>query len=775
MDSSGQIPPFHPDSSPQPEDSGNPKKEPFLPEAKRYIPENPAMSKQDTTSLPDYDISLDERPPAGAAAQLPDSCPVWFKDHEDLFQELIQYQQYFTEPANQAAFLNGDGPYYNPLIIARLRLQAINETESLTDEQKLDIEQWQDIALQNCPLPWRTLPLKLNHLNKEWGPSPQAAHFIKSDAENRVAQIDAGDFIPDWMQQKVLGIPIGEATTQYWNLRNNHAQPGRTFLTMDRLKAKDPALYNWLALFKDARVWEEAGLSDRQVAVVNYRLSFADEEIAKHLSNKRCKTKSHLYTWKKIPAEPELYERVKIQLKEQDIPKRLEKKRASSSRSKTSSETSSDKSVSPPARKKKRHSQDSLKSQKSQKPIPDDTSGSSSELDNGAFLMIHAKKHPYSEEIKYAGEPNVHRRLKIYEKPHMYDFQTASEEQIPEWSPSSSRPSSVTSDRQHAEVVFDQIEVPQKLLPLLGVSNASSSCMIPVEQVISELESVSSHLYQSQNLPEAEKLLDDLKQLQKTLLSHFDSIYQQHTDSMYTPARENLKKAKSSNEDPMDMELLISEEQHAIFEKILTAQDELCQLKFQAEYCLKRLRENTWVRDEPWHTAELLRSTMAKTRGCLLGGTGLPLKVALPEETQLSVPVKLFFRLRHLETIRHDSQSDQVKLSSAELCKVIIKNINLISGRHSNNIGVWEVEPAKEECDHLLVVFDYFIESLKPKRSENPEAFENYQTMEALRNNFQNFRNALKETNHTEMHAILKKHMKSISHVTARLSTESTE
>ena len=311
MDSSGQIPPFSPDSSRQPEDSKNQKEKQPSPEARRYTPESTGTSRQDLTPLPEYEVASVKTSLSETSARLPDSCPNWFKTHADLLQELAQYQNYFTDLQNKVAFLKGDGPCYNPLIITRLRLETINQTEPLTDEQKRIIEEWQDIALKHCPIPWRTLPLKLNHLNKEWTPTPQAKHFIEYDEENRLAQENTGLFVPDWMEQEVLGVPVSAAAMSYWNLRNKHSRPGKHFLTIERLKAKDQVLYNWLALFKDPRVREESGLSDLQIAAIEHELSLADHVIATILEKKKCKTKSHHYTWKDIVAEPGLYEEVR--------------------------------------------------------------------------------------------------------------------------------------------------------------------------------------------------------------------------------------------------------------------------------------------------------------------------------------------------------------------------------------------------------------------------------------------------------------------------------
>lgn len=779
MDSSGQIPPFHPDSSHQPEGQ---KEEQSLPEARRYTPDSTTTPRQDLTPLLDYEVSSSESLLSGATPQLPDSCPEWFKVHEDLFQELVQFQQYFTDAKNQEAFLNGDGSAYNPLIIVRLRLETINTVDPLTDEQKLAIEEWQDTALKDCPISWRTLPLKLNHLNEDWKPSPQAARFIEYDEKNRLIQEEAGDFIPGWMNQEILGVPIHCITSQYWNLRNKHAQPGKSFLTMNQLKLKDPVLYNWLALFKDPRTLQEAGLTDRQLAVVDYRLSQADKEIAKHLKKKKCKTKSHHYTWKHIVAEPGLYEEVQQRLKtpkapapdeqhlkpaeRRDIPERLKKKRTNRS-PKISSETSSEKSVSPPTRKKKRLSQDSLVSRTSQQSKPDDISVGSSEFDNGPFLMVDKKKHPYSEEIKYAGKPDTHKRLKTFEKPHMYDFETASEDQIPKWSPSSP-PSTATDRKPKLRVALNEIDIPPELFPLLGINSGSSSQRTSVEKVIKELESISYGLYHSHKLSKAEQLLKELNQLQGVLLDHFDNIYQQHSHDMYAMVHENYRQAMSHDKEPIEMELLLTEEQHDTLQKILTVMGELSERKFQARYYVDKFRQNPQDRSETWQGSESLKRPMTKTREFLSGKPIQTIDTSSRREPLIFVPAQCLSRLRYLEEI---SDPEQGPHTPAALCNIIIKNLKRLKRAYGNNMDVWDVNVARTECNHLLVVFDYFIEYLRARKTEDATAFNDHMAMDTLRTDLQNFKNALKKINHTEMGTVLSNHLRNTSSIIERLSS----
>lgn len=734
MDSSGQIPPFSSDSSRHPEDTASQKEKKSLHEARRYTPDGTRPGRQDMTHLPDYKVSSVESLPQQTSASLPDRCPDWFKGDEDLFNELAYYQQYFTNPQNHTAFLRGEGPCYNPLIIAKLRLQTIYRTDPLTSQQQSAIEEWQDAALKDCPIPWRMLPLKLNHLNKEWSPSPQARRFIEFDANNRLAQENAGDFVPDWMKQEILGVPIKTATNGYWNLRNTNFRPGKNFLTIERLKSMDPVLYNWLALFKDPRVLKESGLSDHQIAAVEHELSLADEVITRFLKNKKCKTKSYYYTWKDIAAEPGLYDEVQQLLKmpephessQTPVTKKggLEQsgKKRNHSDSEALPEHFDDPSISPPAIKKKQPSEDSR-------------------------------------------NPDRLSRQTIYPEPRTYDFETLSESQIPQWLPSSTHPSEPESV-ESSKVVFNEINVARNLFPILNIDSPGSSMEVPVELVIKKLESLSSDLYRSQELQDAEKIFDDLKPIQQALSAHFEKVYQQHSEEMYASLDEQYKNAQ------LDIETFLSKEQHDVHEQILRAQEELSLSKFQAEYCLKRLRQPPGVRSEIWQTAELLTHPMDKTRECLLGKADPVDETRSTTEDQIIIPAKYFTGLRHHKAISPDAPFKEVTLSPSALHHVTMKNLEYLRNKFKDNMGVWNTDAAEAECDNLLIVFDYLIEHLKHKRAKGTAAFHHYAAMENLRSDFQNFRNALMGTDHTEMLLILSNQIKKTSDVIKALSSQ---
>ena len=765
MDSNGSIPPFSPDSSHQPEDSKNQKKKQTNPQSRRYTPESSGTSRQDLTPLPEYGVTSVSPSLSEASTRLPDRCPSWFKTHEELLEQLAQYQHYFSNPQNHMAFLKGDGPCYNPLIITRLSLTSIIQSESFTNEQKRIIEEWQDAALKHCPIPWRTLPLKLNHLNREWTPSPEVEHFIKYDEGNRSAQQNMGFFIPDWMKQEVLGVPVNAVTISYWNLRNKYFNPGKHFLTIDRLKSKDKVLYNWLALFKDPRVREESGLSDLQITTIEHELSLADQSVAKLLKKRKCKTKSHHYTWKDIVAEPGLYEEIQQQLnatnryeahkntaKKPDTPEPIGSKRGIS-HSATSPDNSGNSSISPPATKKKRALQYS-------QPVMEDASVNKPPSSSSSFLMVDGKKYPYSEQIKYAGKPDVHRRLKTYDEPHVYDFETVSESQIPKHHPPSSALLSGAENNTSTKVVFHEMDIPDDLFPILEMKNTDSTQKVAVKEVIERLELISSRLYLSQKIEEAEKLFDDLLPLQKALQTHFDKVYQQHTDEMYTDVHEKYKHAGQNHGVTPEFEALLSKEQHYTFETILAAQDELSQFKFQTEYCLKRLRQNLGPRNEIWHTAELLTRPMTKTRACLLGETGVFHQAHSETKEWIPVPAQYLAKLKHHGAINHDSESAEVKFTPAELWHVVVQNLQLFKKQYSNNMGVWDIGSARKECDEVLVIFDYLIEYLKSKRAEDTTTFNNYMTMEKLRTETLNFRDALKNIDHSEKQKIMSDHLK---------------
>ena len=388
---------------------------------------------------------------------------------------------------------------------------------------------------------------------------------------------------------------------------------------------------------------------------------------------------------------------------------------------------------------------------------------SSPELKNSPFLTVDGKKYPYSEKIKYAGKPDVHERLKMYEEPHIYDFETVSESQISEQRPPSSIRSSEPDSKTKTNIVFDEMDISGNLLPILEINNTNSSQKVAVQEVIERLELISSRLYLAQKIQDAEKLFDDLKQLHTALQTHFEKVYQQHTDEMYASVDEVYKKARQGHEKPSEFESLLSKEQHNTFEKILAAQDELSQFKFQAEYCLKRLRQNHLVRSETWQTAELLPHAMTKTRACLLDESGVFHKIHSETEEWIPVPTQYLAKLKHHGAINHDSDSTEIRFTPAELWEVTVKNLKVFKNKYSNITGVWDINHARKECDEILVVFDYLIDNLKPKRAEDANSFNNYMTLEALRTDVQNFRDALKETNHSEMYTTMSGHLRKAS------------
>ena len=736
---SGQFPPHIPESRKQPEQHRDPSEGQTGSGGKKYLPETLSTSDRNPNRLPDYEVSSHGASPSGLSARLPEICPVWFQSHRDILQALSEYQAYFTRPENQLAFLNGDGPCYNPLIITRLRLETIRETESLTDDQKTDIDQWLDAALQQCPIPWRKLPLRLNHLNTDWTPSPQARRFIEFDGDNRAAQRDAGDFIPDWMNQEVLGIPISEVTIGYWNLRNKFCTPGKKFLTIERLKTKDPVLYDWLALFRDPRVGRKAGLTDQQIAVVNQRLSYTDEAINQHLKRKKCNTKSHKYTWQQLPAEPGLYNTVQKELAKGQSASRPSTRKRPAKQPGATPESVAAESLNPDpdnacrpesSTKKRKYSQHQRINNLSKPPIE-----------------IDGKIYPYAAEKKFSGE-GVLERIKHFGKPHWVNFESALQDQLPPTDRSSVGDRPFSTELSVAPEDFESLEVTSEFASASGISKADHP-RVSFAVVIDKLDELRRALYLETRFDKALQLNHQLRTVAKALSTHIHKIY------LY-----KCKLPESKAEDDLNKTGLYS-----------TGYEELGQLVNVAQYYIQQLSGQSQPVREDWQKSRNLLSRLYRTRLCLLDEKpAYHMPFTITQSGLIRTPAAIFYRVSGWKA--PEAMPETIDLPLHGLAPVVINQINRLQIKYKDSASVCIAAEARQECQQLLILLDHLVVALKYKSMNSAEAFADFEAMKTLHDDFYNFQQALFHKNHTAMAKALNKRIKSMSDVLQRVTSE---
>ncbi len=249
----------------------------------KYLPESSESrhlsSEKVETPLSEYQIEQSEEISSERESVIPRKCPDWFSHHKSIFKSLSYFEEYFQEEKNQIEFLNGDGACYNRLVIALKSVDEFFNQNVSSPGDEILVKNWLDKSLKHCPLPWRDLPRKLNHLNREWTPGANQWRFFREDNEGKAGQLRKGDFVPKWMNVDILGKNLGTVTLEYWNIRNNNAKDRKTALTSEKLKAINPGMHTWLVAFQKKDLHLDVNLIPQQIDAVKSRLTYADATI----------------------------------------------------------------------------------------------------------------------------------------------------------------------------------------------------------------------------------------------------------------------------------------------------------------------------------------------------------------------------------------------------------------------------------------------------------------------------------------------------------------
>ncbi|WP_419834317.1 hypothetical protein [Endozoicomonas atrinae] len=200
--------------------------------------------------------------------------------------EIQEIKKHCTSDKNLIRILNGEGPFYNRLIILLIKIDCIISQKKGLFEEKINLEKKFNLYLTDGKINLKDkLGHQLNHLNNDWLADPVDWHHFSDDYLNREIQIARDDFFPRWMEDVTIGKKtISSITFEYWELRHSVRNRCRKKLEDQRIQSFDPDLYQCLLEMrrikmeaeKSTEIPSQLSLSKLQIAAIDQRLCFAD-------------------------------------------------------------------------------------------------------------------------------------------------------------------------------------------------------------------------------------------------------------------------------------------------------------------------------------------------------------------------------------------------------------------------------------------------------------------------------------------------------------------
>ncbi|WP_257283831.1 hypothetical protein [Endozoicomonas sp. SESOKO1] len=173
---------------------------------------------------------------------------------KNLKYELKKIQKHCTINNNIVKILNGQGVFYNRLIVFLKNIDHNMTENGFSDRDRIKVEKTINLILTGGKFDLlNDIGRELNHIEQSyqsgyWIPSPENSSLFDQDHENRDAQNYSGDFCPKWMKEAEIipDIPASTATLAYWNFRHSEINIDRGQLNDNLINDKDPVLYRWI-------------------------------------------------------------------------------------------------------------------------------------------------------------------------------------------------------------------------------------------------------------------------------------------------------------------------------------------------------------------------------------------------------------------------------------------------------------------------------------------------------------------------------------------------
>ncbi|WP_257296523.1 hypothetical protein [Endozoicomonas sp. YOMI1] len=180
---------------------------------------------------------------------------------EALQLELNTLKKYCSFNDNLVEILNGNGVFYNRLIILLKKIDRIMAQNGFSDRHKIKVEKTISQLLTGGKLDLvNDIGRELNHLEEyyqsgSWLPNPEDRSLFDQDDENPDAQYDLGDFFPRWMKETEIipDILTSTATLAYWNFRHSQKNNDKGRLSDNLIRHKDKRLFDCIRKLRELK------------------------------------------------------------------------------------------------------------------------------------------------------------------------------------------------------------------------------------------------------------------------------------------------------------------------------------------------------------------------------------------------------------------------------------------------------------------------------------------------------------------------------------------